>query len=87
MTTDPEQAAQALVDGRMASIRALVAARAEVEAQREKLAAAETEDARLYRAALRDGWTEAELRKVGLAKPAKDRRVQRRANSAGKSEQ
>ena len=45
----------------------------------------EREDARLYSAAIRDGWTADELRQLGIGEPAKKERVRRRAAAGRKS--
>jgi len=83
-----ERAARALLDSRIEAIRTLAAAR---QASRDALAelhaaaeSAERDDATAYRAAVRAGWTEAELRKVGLDAPAQGAsgRARRRRASA-----
>lgn len=73
-----ESKARELLDSRISSVRALVTARQAVHDLREQLAAAETGDVKAYRAALSDGWTPDELRKLGLDEPAKKQRVSRR---------
>jgi len=73
-----EQRARQLLDSRIASVRNLVSARQAVTELQAKLTEAEREDARLYQAALRDGWTADELRQLGLTEPAKRERVRRR---------
>lgn len=78
-----EQAARALLDSRMDSVRALVAGRHQVAELRGQLAEAEREDVRLYSAALRDGWTADELKKLGLSEPEKRQRARRRNASPG----
>ena len=77
-----EQRARQLLDSRIASVRTLVSARQAVAELQAKLADAEREDARLYQAALRDGWTVEELRQLGLTEPAKKERVRRRQASS-----
>lgn len=50
----------------------------------ERISTAEREDAQTYRAALKAGWTEKELREIGFAEPDKKRRTRRgRATSNG----
>ena len=54
--------------------------RAEFEKQAtEDLKRAELADVRAYNAALAAGWTEAELKKIGLDEPEKKQRVRKRA--------
>jgi hypothetical protein len=45
----------------------------------ERTKAAERDDVRAYNAALSAGWSEEELRKIGLAEPEKKARAKRRA--------
>ncbi|MBB3092203.1 hypothetical protein [Nocardioides albus] len=66
-----EEAARALLDARIKSVRALVDARQNLTDLREQVAHAEREDARLYQAALRDGWSVDELKKLGLGESEK----------------
>ncbi|WP_298877429.1 hypothetical protein [uncultured Microbacterium sp.] len=66
---------QALADTREASAARI----AEVEREeREKVAAAERDDARAYSATLDAGWTPAELRKIGFAEAAQKRKPRAR---------
>ena len=74
-----EAKARELLDNRITSVRALVLARQALDDLRAQVAAAEATDVRAYRAALADGWTAEDLRKLGLDEPAKSQRVQRRA--------
>ena len=74
-----ESKARALLDNRINSVRALVAARQSLDDLREQIAAAEAEDVKAYRAALSDGWSADELRKLGLDEPEKKQRVRRRS--------
>lgn len=54
--------------------------RAELEAElADSIAAAERADVQGYSAALSAGWTETELRKIGLDEPEKKQRVRKRA--------
>lgn len=76
---EAERTARELLDGRMAAVRALVEARQGLADLRAQVAEAEREDARLYAAAVRDGWSADELRKIGLGEPEKVSRVRRRA--------
>jgi len=76
---EAERTARALLDGRMAAVRALVEARQALADLRDQVAVAEREDARLYSVALRDGWSADELRKIGLGEPEKGARVRKRA--------
>jgi hypothetical protein len=74
-----ESKARALLDNRINSVRELVTARQALDDLREQIAAAEAEDVKAYRAALSDGWSADELRKLGLDEPEKKQRVRRRA--------
>lgn len=64
-----EDAARRVLDSRIGAVRELAKARAEVGHAQAALAAAEQADAIAYSAALRAGWTDAELRQVGLSAP------------------
>lgn len=79
--TSAEDRARQLLDARMNSVRALVDGQGRIEALRNQMADAEREHARLYTAALNDGWTATELKTIGLAEPDKTARVKRRANA------
>lgn len=61
-----ERKARELLDQRIESVRAVVRAQHDTATLREQLAQSERESARLYRAAVNDGWTEAELKKLGI---------------------
>lgn len=74
-----ETRARDLLNARIESVRTLVLARQKLDELRDQVSAAEAEDARTYRAALTDGWTPEELKKLGLDEPAKQARVRRRA--------
>jgi hypothetical protein len=65
---------------KLADVREASAARiAEVEREeREKVAAAERDDARAYSATIDAGWTPAELRKIGFAEAAQKRAPRKR---------
>ncbi len=66
-----EEAARAVLDGRVDAVRDLAKAR---QTKIEKLAeaeAAEREDAAAWNAAIRDGWSEQDLRKVGFDPPTR----------------
>lgn len=65
---------------KLADVRAASAARiAEVELEeREKVAAAERDDARAYSATIDAGWTPAELRKIGFTVAAQKRAPRKR---------
>ena len=76
-----ESKARALLDNRITSVRALVTARQALDDLREQIAAAEAEDVKAYRAALSDGWSADELRKLGLDEPEKKQRVRRRSTA------
>ncbi len=76
---DAEKKARELLDRRIASVRTLVTARQRLSELREQVADAEREDVRLYNAALSDGWSADELRKLGLGEPEKKARTRRRS--------
>ncbi|GAA4289049.1 hypothetical protein [Georgenia daeguensis] len=76
---DAEKKARELLDRRIASVRTLVTARQRLAELREQVADADREDVRLYNAALNDGWSPDELRKLGLSEPEKKARTRRRA--------
>ncbi len=81
-TLDPQTAeakARQLLDNRITSVRVLVTSRQTLADLRDRLTAAETDDATAYRAALADGWSADELRKLGLDEPEKKQRMRRRA--------
>lgn len=73
-----ETQARALVDSRMNSIRSLVTTRQALAELRAQVGAAEAQDVKAYRAALGDGWTADELRRIGLDEPAKKARARKR---------
>ena len=73
-----ESRARELLDSRINSVRTLVAARQELASLHEQIGSAELADAKAYRAALSDGWSAEELRKLGLDEPDKKQRVRRR---------
>ena len=66
---------------KLADVREASAARiAEIEREeREKVAAAERDDARAYSATIDAGWTPAELRKIGFVEAGKKRAPRQRA--------
>lgn len=66
-----EQRARALLDDRITAVRALAKARKSMFDKRDALAAAEREDAAAYQAAVRAGWTDDELKKVGFDAPTR----------------
>ena len=74
-----ESKARELLDNRIGSVRTLVTTRQALHDLREQIATAETDDVKAYNAALRDGWSPEELRKLGLDQPDKMQRVRRRA--------
>ena len=78
-THTTESKARELLDHRINSVRALVTARQALDELHEQLAAAEAADVKAYRAALSDGWSADELRKLGLDEPDKKQRAHRRA--------
>ena len=80
-----ETKARELLDARISSVRGLVhAAQAEAEV-RAQMQAAEREHARAYAAAVGDGWTPDELRKLGLQDPERKARTPRRRSASVRS--
>ena len=77
---EAQRQARALLDARINSVTALVTARQNLAELREQVEQAEREDVRLYGAAMADGWTADELRRLGLAEPEKKARARRRTN-------
>lgn len=78
-----EQKMRELLEARMQSVRALVTSRQAVTDLRAQLSDAEADDARRYSAALSDGWSESELRKLGIA-PADQKPRGRRTPARGR---
>ena len=80
--TDPQQAedaAQRLLNDRMDYVRAAITARGALDEAREALKDAEKNNTQAFQAAVNNGgWSEEELRKIGLSTPDKMQRVQRR---------
>ena len=80
--TDPmnaEAAAQKLLQGRMDYVRQAIDARQALDAAQDALREAERADTSAYQAAVKNGgWSEDELKKIGLTKPEKLKRVQQK---------
>lgn len=76
-----EAKARDLLDRRIESVRSLVHTRHTLDDLRAKVADAEADDVKAYRAALSDGWSADELKKLGLDEPAKTQRTRRRATT------
>ena len=86
--TSAETQARALLETRMTSVRDLVTQRQQLTELHQQVADAEREDRRLYQAALKDGWSTDELRKIGLpetSSPAATRRRSRRVRAVDPS--
>ncbi|MBD2763558.1 hypothetical protein IEE92_13580 [Kocuria sp. cx-116] len=87
--TDPQQAeeaAQRLLNDRMDYVRRAITARGALEDARDSLKEAEEKDVQAFQAAVSNGgWTENELRKIGLTAPEKVKRVQRRRKTTNSS--
>lgn len=66
--------ARKLLNSRIESVTDLVIARKRVDELREQLAEAEREDKKAYVRATKDGWSEDELKKLGLDNAAAGRR-------------
>lgn len=80
-----ESKARELLDARISSVRGLVrAAQAEADV-RVQMQTAEREHARAYAAAINDGWTPDELRKLGLQDPERKARAPRRRSASARS--
>jgi hypothetical protein len=77
--------ARKLLDSRIASVTDLVIARKRVDELREQLTRAEREDKKAYVRATRDGWSEDELRKLGLDVQAAGRRRAQRGSAKAPS--
>ena len=69
-----QEKARQLLNSRIESVTALVQARQRIADLKEQLAEAEREDKRAYVRATRDGWSEEELKKLGLENAAAKRR-------------
>ncbi|MEG9250328.1 hypothetical protein V6S67_19740 [Arthrobacter sp. Soc17.1.1.1] len=82
-----ETQARQLLDSRVASVRALVKARQQVTELQAQLAEAEREDKKAYVRATKDGWSEDELKKLGLDNSAAVKRRTRRAAGQGATSQ
>ena len=78
--------ARKLLDSRIASVTDLVIARKHVDELREQLAEAEREDKKAYVRATKDGWSEDELKKLGLDQAVTRRRNRRTPDKAASSE-
>lgn len=74
--------ARKLLDSRIESVTDLTLARKRVEELREQLADAEREDKKAYVRATKDGWSEDELKKLGLDSGAAAKRRSRRSTAA-----
>lgn len=68
-----EQAAKALLDNRLESVRQLGATQAARRDADRRAADAARADTEAYDAALKDGWSDAELSELGFTKPDKTR--------------
>lgn len=64
-----EEMARALLEERLQPVRSLTAATHQVERARQELATAERNRADQWKAAVSAGWSEAELRRLGLKAP------------------
>ncbi|MBG6184689.1 hypothetical protein IWX65_002667 [Arthrobacter sp. CAN_A214] len=71
--------ARKLLDSRIESVTDLTLARKRVEELREQLADAEREDKKAYVRATKDGWSEDELKKLGLESGGVAKRRSRRS--------
>lgn len=71
MSDSIRAAAQEMMQGRLAAVERAADAARSLDSAREALAAAETSYASEHRAALDAGWSERELRQLGLSVPTK----------------
>lgn len=74
--------ARKLLDSRIESVTDLTLARKRVEELRDQLADAEREDKKAYVRATKDGWSEDELKKLGLESGGVAKRRGRRSPSS-----
>jgi len=81
-----ERKARELLDQRIESVRAVVRAQHETASLREQLAESEKESARLYQAALNDGWSKAELKKLGITETGPKASRRRATQPGGEAE-
>src|SRR4051794_9959382 len=70
-TTAVEPTARQLLDARITAVRELATAQVAVDHARDALAAAETNHAAVYATATRAGWSDTELKNIGLTAPAR----------------
>lgn len=85
-TMNAEAAAEKLLQGRMDYVRRAIDARQALEVARDALRQAERADTAAYQAAVKNGgWSEDELKKIGLNQPEKVKRVQRRSREKSQS--
>ena len=77
--------ARKLLDSRIESVTDLTLARKRVEELREQLADAEREDKKAYVRATKDGWSEDELKKLGLESGGVAKRRQVRKSSTSEA--
>ncbi len=73
--------ARQILDSRIEVVSELVVARQRVNDLREQLAEAEREDKRAYVRATREGWSEDELKKLGLDNNAVSKRRSKRSTT------
>lgn len=74
--------ARKLLDSRIASVTELVKARQRRDELLDQIKEAEREDKRAYARALKDGWSEEELKKLGLDNTAATKRRTRRTGDS-----
>src|SRR4051812_21097576 len=70
-TTAVEHTARQLLDARITAVRELATAQIAVDHARAALSAAETTHATVYADATRAGWSDPELKQIGLSAPAR----------------
>src|SRR4051812_48362458 len=70
-TQTVEHTARQLLDARITAVRELAKAQVAVDDVRDALAAAETTHTTVYAAATRAGWSDTELKQIGLTTPAR----------------
>lgn len=65
------EAARKLQEQRLLAVQRLVDTRARIDTAQAQLVDAQREDSNAYQKALKEGWSEAELRQVGITPPAR----------------
>lgn len=77
-----QEQARRILDSRIESVTRLVTTRQRIADLKQQLAHAERDDKKAYVKALKDGWSEDELRKLGLENNAAKRRAASRRQTS-----